>query len=129
MKLENYLGIHEQALRLRERRSEILASNIANADTPGYKARDIDFQKMLMQEASSADRMAVTHQRHIHPGDRLVSPSQVGYRIPEQASLDGNTVNLEREQIEFASNSLEYQASLRFLNDKISGLLRAVKGE
>jgi flagellar basal-body rod protein FlgB len=129
MKLDNYFGIHDQALRLRERRAEILGSNIANADTPGYKARDFDFQRLLQQEAGGADRLTRTHSLHLPTGDQLIAPTQVGYRIPEQPSLDGNTVNAEREQIEFAANSLQYQASLRFLNDKITNLIRAVKGE
>lgn len=128
MQLDNYFGIHDQALRLRERRAEILAGNIANADTPGYKARDFDFQQLLRQETGGAQRLERTHSLHLPPGDRLIAPSQVGYRIPEQDSLDGNSVNAEREQIEFAANSLQYQASLRFLNDKISSLLLAVKG-
>jgi flagellar basal-body rod protein FlgB len=129
MKFDNYFGIHEQALRLREQRSEILAANLANADTPGFKARDFDFQKMLAEETLGNADMHATHQRHIYPDGRLVPASRVGYRIPEQPSLDGNTVNVEREQVEFASNSLQYQASLRMVNDKISGLLRAIKGE
>ncbi|MBF0255567.1 MAG: flagellar basal body rod protein FlgB [Gammaproteobacteria bacterium] len=127
--LDNYFGIHERALRIRDHRSEILAANLANADTPGYQARDIDFKKLLSEQSSGHQGMLATHQRHIHPGHSPVAPQDVAFRIPEQPSLDGNTVNAEREQVEFASNTLQYQASLEFVNSKISGLLRAIKGQ
>ncbi len=129
MKLHNPFGIHEQALQLKARRSEVLASNLANADTPGYKARDFDFRKMLAQEAGEMDRMRVTSSRHIQTEGSIVPPSRMDYRIPDQPSLDGNTVDVQREQIAFMSNTMEYQASLRFINGKITGLLRAIKGE
>lgn len=129
MKLDNYFGIHEQALRLRERRSEVLASNLANMDTPGYKARDFDFKALLAQESGQNRDMVLTNQRHISTGDSLVPESFMRYRMPEQDSLDGNSVNAEREQMNFASNNLQYQASLRFLGDKMTSLVRAIKGE
>lgn len=129
MKLNNYFGIHEQALKLRERRSEVLASNLANMDTPGYKARDFDFKAMLAQETGQEQGLAQTNQRHINTGDSLVPERFMRYRMPEQDSLDGNSVNAEREQMNFASNSLQYQASLRFLGDKMTSLVRAIKGE
>ncbi|MEO5344113.1 MAG: flagellar basal body rod protein FlgB [Gammaproteobacteria bacterium SHHR-1] len=129
MNIDNFMGIHEQALRVRDYRSELLAANLANADTPGYKARDIDFKQILSQEAGQQQGLATTHQRHIPLSQGTVSTNQVGYRIPEQPSLDGNTVNTEREQVEFASNSLRYQASLEFVNGKIKGLLRSFKGQ
>lgn len=129
MKLDNYFGIHEQALKLRERRSEVLASNLANMDTPGYKARDFDFKAILAQETGQTQDLSLTNQRHISTGDYLVPERFMRYRIPEQDSLDGNSVNAEREQMNFASNSLQYQASLRFLSDKMTSLVRAIKGE
>ena len=125
-------GIHEQALRLRARRSEILAANLANADTPGYKARDIDFKSVLSQARDNQKldvRMKVTHTGHIKTDAGAVSSSELLYRIPPQPSLDGNTTEPEVEQAEFATNALQYQASFRFLNGRIKGLLSAIKGE
>ncbi|EGW55977.1 flagellar basal body rod protein FlgB [Candidatus Endoriftia persephone] len=129
MNLDDAFGIHPQALLLRARRSELIASNLANADTPGYKARDFDFHKVLQQAQGEPVRLRTTHPSHIQDEQGVVPPTQMLYRIPSQPSLDGNTVETEREQSTFASNSLEYQASLRFLNGKISSLRQAIKGE
>ena len=128
MKLDDLFGIHEQAMRLRARRSEVLASNMANADTPGYKARDFDFEAMLRKEVQAPVRLVSTHDRHIHADQGIVANTQMAYRIPQQASLDGNTVEVEREQSEFSANALRYQASLRFLDGRISSLKLAIKG-
>ena len=128
MKLDDVLGIHEEALRVRARRSEVLASNLANADTPGYKARDLDFKAMLRDEMQPAVRLAATQAGHIHRDQGLVASTQMAYRIPQQPSLDGNTVEVEREQTEFSANAMRYQASLRFLDGKIKGLMLAIKG-
>jgi len=128
MKLDDAFGIHEEALRVRSRRSEVLASNLANADTPGYKARDFDFQAMLRKEIQNPVRLASTHQGHMRNDQGVVASTQMAYRIPQQASLDGNTVEMEREQTEFSANAMRYQASLRFLDGRIKGLLTAIKG-
>ena len=128
MKLDDVFGIHEQALRLRGQRSEVLASNLANADTPGYKARDFDFQAMLRKEMQPPVRLASTHSGHIKTDSAVVASTQMGYRIPQQPSLDGNTVEVEREQTEFSANAMRYQASLRFLDGRIKGLMLAIKG-
>ncbi len=128
MKLDNVFGIHETALKVRATRAELLASNLANADTPGYKARDIDFKAMLGKEMQPAVRLATTHSRHINDDNGIAATAQIGYRIPQQASLDGNTVEVEREQSEFSENAMRYQASLRFLDSRIKGLKRALKG-
>ena len=128
MKLDDVFGIHEQAMRLRGQRSEVLAANLANADTPGYKARDFDFQAMLRDEVHRPVRLVATHAGHIDGGRRTVAATQMAYRVPQQASLDGNTVEVEREQSEFSANAMRYQASLRFLDGRIKGLLRAIKG-
>lgn len=82
MKLDNAFGIHEQALKLRTHRAELLAGNIANADTPGYKARDFDFQKLMQQQLPSRESMRVTSPRHIQPESGPVSASEIFYRIP-----------------------------------------------
>ena len=128
MPFDNVFGIHEQAVKIRAHRSEVLAANMANADTPGYKARDFDFNTMLRREMQPPVRLATTHGRHIQSEGGLVAPSQMSYRIPQQPSLDGNTVEVEREQSEFSENAMRYQASLRFLDGKIKGLKRAIKG-
>jgi flagellar basal-body rod protein FlgB len=128
MKLDQAFGIHPQALELRARRSEVLAANLANADTPGYKARDFDFQAVLKNEMPSP-RMATTHATHIQPESGLVPPSRMDYRVPMQAALDGNTVDAQLEYSHFASNALEYRTSLEFVNSKIRGLMLAIKGQ
>jgi flagellar basal-body rod protein FlgB len=121
-------GIHDQAVQLRARRAEVLAANMANADTPGYKARDFDFKAILKNEMHQPVRLAATHAGHIRTDQGLVASTQMGYRIPQQPSLDGNTVELEREQSAFSENAMRYQASLRFLDGKVKGLMRAIKG-
>jgi len=128
MNLNKAFGIHEQALQLRARRSEVLAANLANADTPGYKARDFDFKAMLRNEMAPAVRLAATRRGHIQPDNNIVPTTQMLYRNPQQPSLDGNTVEMEREQTEYSANAVSYQASLRFLEGKIKGLKTAIKG-
>ncbi|MCB1790311.1 MAG: flagellar basal body rod protein FlgB [Gammaproteobacteria bacterium] len=128
MNLDNLFGIHEEALRLRARRSEVLASNLANADTPGYKARDFDFQAMLRKEMQAPVRLAATHNGHMRTDQGVVAQSQMAYRVPQQGSLDGNTVEPEREQVEFSANAMRYQATLQFLDSRIKGLKLAIKG-
>lgn len=128
MKLDDAFGIHEEALRLRARRSEVLAANLANADTPGYKARDFDFAAMLRKEMQPPVRLAATHSGHMRLDQGTIASTQMAYRVPQQASLDGNTVEVEREQTEFSANAMRYQASLRFLDGRIKSLMLAIKG-
>ena len=119
-KILDHMGVHFTSLQLRSQRNEILASNIANASTPNYKARDINFgaelQKQLL-EISNFDNTSGASQIDLQ------------YRVPTALSLDGNTVELHIEQMEFAENVARYHASLSFLNQKISGLKSAIKGE
>jgi flagellar basal-body rod protein FlgB len=129
MHIDDLFGVHAQALQVRSKRSEILASNMANADTPGYKARDIDFQQVLQQLNQDSVRLLTTHQAHIQSDANLLQAEQLLYRTPMQASLDGNTVDTEQEHVAFSANAMEYQVSLRFLNDKINGLRKALRGE
>jgi flagellar basal-body rod protein FlgB len=129
MNFDEMFGIHERALVLRSQRAEVLAANLANADTPGYKARDFDFKALLNNEINSATRLSTTDSRHIQPELGPVPPSQLLYRTPLQPSLDGNTVDTEREHVAYSSNAVEYQASLSFINSKISGIRKAIKGE
>jgi len=121
------LGIHPQALAMRERRSEVLAANLANADTPGYKARDLDFKSILKQNLPEARTLERTQAGHIAP-QQLVE-SRVLYRNPNQVSLDGNTVEANVEQAKYAENAVQYQASLQFISNKFSGLMMALRGQ
>ena len=125
---EKALGIHPQALALREKRSEVLASNLANADTPNYKARDLDFQSVLKQSMPENTVLERTRPGHVAPPDMLLG-AQLLYRNPNQASLDGNTVEANVEQAKYAENAVQYQASLSFLNGRIAGLMTAIRGE
>lgn len=125
------LGIHDDALALRGRRAEVLANNIANADTPNFKARDIDFAAVLAGEIDnsyelSLDRTSVGHQ------DAFLSPDTAAdlmFRTATQPSVDGNTVELQEEMARYTDNALRYQASFEFLNSKFKGLTSAIKGE
>ena len=129
---ERAFSVHDDALIMRARRSSILASNIANADTPNYKARDIDFKAVMqsMQKPHVGDRlvMASTHRNHISATSTQVS-ADIQYRNPLHASLDGNTVDSHVEQAKFSENALQYQTSFSFLNSRIKGMLSALKGE
>jgi len=129
MRLDNAFGIHEQALKMRSHRAELLASNMANADTPGFKARDIDFKQALKGEVVKQTQIKTTHQNHISTATSGLSPAHLRYRIPSQPSLDGNTVDMQHEKSAFAANTLEYQASLGFLTGKIKGLKSAIRGD
>lgn len=129
MKIDEAFGIHEHALRLRAARAEVLAANLANADTPGYKARDVDFAAVLRREVPGTVRLAATQPGHLGRDDGVLPASQLLYRTPTQPSVDGNTVDVAREQVAFSQNGMEYQASLRFLEGRIRSLLTAIKGE
>ena len=129
--IDRAFSIHDDALVLRSQRSSILAANIANADTPDYKARDMDFQAMMRDVQAGHERqvsLARTNDRHIEGTVATAEPA-IKYRNPLQASLDGNTVDLHAEQARFSRNAFEYQTSLTFLNSKIRGLLFAIKGQ
>lgn len=135
--IDNYLGIHPQALKLSAQRSEVLAANLANADTPNYKAQDIDFKTALAQNSTQAGGqaagvlpMAATHTGHI-PLNQAAADlnAQLKYRVPNAASLDGNTVDAQVEQANFAQNAVRYQASLTFINAKFRSLMTAITGQ
>jgi len=126
---DSALGNHDKALVVRSRRAELLASNIANGDTPGYKARDIDFKSTFENvQAQQSQGLNLTHSNHIQQSTQ-VSGMDVLYRIPNQSSLDGNTVDSQLEKSAFAENALRYQASLTFLDMKFKGIVAALKGE
>jgi flagellar basal-body rod protein FlgB len=128
--LDKAMGIHEQALYVRSRRNSMLASNIANADTPNYKAKDIDFRAVLRNAAGMGgnDMLLRTHSNHIQPGGSTAADAEEMYRYPYQASLDGNTVDAQMEKAHFAQNTVQYQASLSFLTARLQGLKKAIRG-
>lgn len=127
---DSALGIHPDALRVRSQRAELLASNLSNADTPGYKARDIDFKSALkMANSGDLGEMKMSHQNHMQPLKSLSNQPYVQYRSTIQDSLDGNSVDEQIEQAAFMENSIQYQASVEFLGGKFNGLLKAIKGE
>lgn len=127
---DNALGIHEQALVARSRRAEVLANNLANADTPGFKARDVDFQSMLDKATESTRGLSMerTHQSHMDVSG-AGSANELLYRLPHQPSIDGNTVDAQQEQTRYMRNAMDFQASFQFLSSKFSGLSKAIKGE
>ena len=124
------LGIHEHALEARVRRAEVLANNMANADTPGFKARDVDFQAVMQraQQSVAGFEMAKTDDAHMDTSFGAAD-SELLYRTPQQPSVDGNTVDAQQEQTRFMRNAMDYQASFQFLSSKFSGLTKAIKGE
>jgi len=127
---DSALGIHAEALKLRGKRAEVLASNLANMDTPNYKAQDFDFHAALTQaqDRTHPAFLKVSHSAHMQPIS-TASAVEMAYRIPAQSSLDGNTVDAPMEQAAFAENALHYRASLQFLNSRINGLMSALRGE
>ncbi|HSB97582.1 MAG TPA: flagellar basal body rod protein FlgB [Spongiibacteraceae bacterium] len=131
----NALGIHEQALYLRSHRAEVLANNLANVDTPNFKARDVDFSSLLDNAKgqssgamTAAGKPQRTNERHLSlnsddgDGDLL-------YKVPSQPSIDGNTVEEHQEMAQFAKNAMNYEASLSFLNTRFKGLQMAIQGQ
>ncbi|MBF8222248.1 MULTISPECIES: flagellar basal body rod protein FlgB [Halomonadaceae] len=133
--LSESLRFHQEALSLRNQRHEVLASNIANADTPNYKARDFDFASELsrvMSQGRAAGAglgLATTSARHL-PGQGPASGlNDLLYRVPDQPSLDGNTVDMDRERTQFADNAVRYQAALTLINSRIQGLKNAMQPE
>lgn len=129
--LDKAFGIHPLALSLRAQRAEVLASNLANADTPNYKARDMDFESVLRQSMGTSEGVSLNTTNALHlarPGGAN-GAAEMLYRVPSEPSLDGNTVETMEEQSAFADNAVSYEASLRFLNGRISSLMTAIKGQ
>ena len=132
-RLDAALRFQQEALNLRAQRQDILAGNIANADTPGYQARDMDFagelQKALTQGRDSGNSLslAITSPRHIEATTSTAPTSELMYRIPDQPALDGNTVDMDRERTAFAENSLQYQTSLTVLGGQIKNMMSVLQ--
>lgn len=123
--LDSYFRTHAQALLLHAKRLEVLATNITNADTPGYQARDIDFRAVLTR-ASQAPQLLTTQPHHIEAADIPRQPRLL-YRVPLAPSLDGNTVDVASEQAAFAESTIRYQSALQFVSART--LLLAITGQ
>jgi flagellar basal-body rod protein FlgB len=124
--IDNALGVHAQALGLRSKRMEVLARNIANADTPHFKAKDIDFRSVLKQ--SREDALNSTHNLHMKIAMEEDSGGEK-YRVPFNASFDGNTVEMNVEQAKFGQVAADYQTTLNILENRVSGIRRALRGD
>ena len=132
-KLDNYLRFNETALSLRAQRQELIASNIANADTPNFKARDIDFASAMqgaLAKAANPGQLAATNKAHVQPaadGKALPDGTPVLYRGLIQGAVDGNTVDMDVERNQFADNALRYEAGITMINSQIRGLMAAIQ--
>ncbi len=134
-KLDDFLRFNEAALSLRSTRQQVLASNIANADTPNYKARDIDFasalEGVLKRTSPPAGVLNTTDPAHMPQGqtaDLLPDGTPLQYRQPKQASIDGNTVDMDVERNQFTDNAVRYEAGITMINAQIRGLMAAIQG-
>ncbi len=146
-RLTESIDYHGSALMLRAERQKVLAGNIANADTPGFAARDFDFKAALAdatgsqsgpamaRPSASAFVVSTTHGGHVaasgkgDTGSSRIDSTAMKYRNAEQPSLDGNTVDLDRERANFADNALRYEAALRFINGSVRNMLSAIRGD
>lgn len=130
--LDAAFNFHQTALRIRAQRQELIAANIANADTPNYKARDIDFKASLERALGGnsvpSPALATTSEQHIAAGSLEGSLSSALYRKEIQSSVDGNTVDMDVERNQFADNAIRYEASLTFINGQIKKLMSAIQG-
>ena len=120
------LGIHERALGVRSQRLEVLSRNIANADTPNYKAEELDFKAMLKE--TSREYISATHAKHYAALEEQPDDGK-RFRVPFNSSFDGNTVEISVEQAQFGQAAAEYQTTLNFLENRIGGIRKALKGE
>lgn len=132
LNLDAYLGVHQAALKVQSKRMEVLANNLANVDTPNYKARDIDFKTALAAatagNSDSTVKLATTNAEHISTEPGADPTAGLKYRVPLAPSLDGNTVDAQQEQAAFAENTVRYQATLTFLTSRFKNLLTAITG-
>lgn len=126
MDIDNFFNVHTEALRVRAMRTKILATNIANTDTPNYKARDISFADTLKNVRNPV--LQATHKKHLTNTPSNTQAS-IMYRQPNGASLDGNTVDKDAEQARFAENAIRYQASLEFISSRVGSIIRTLRGE
>ena len=125
--IDKLFATHARALGIANQRLQLLAANTANADTPHYKARDVDFKAAMQSAGTQAIRMNTTNPAHLQVATNT-NRAEVMYRMPDQPSLDGNTVNSQRESAAVAETAVRYQATLTFLNQRIRGLRLAITG-
>lgn len=126
--LDRLVGFHHKAMKIRTDKMETIAGNLANANTPGYKARDIDFQK-AMKSAKYAQQQTLARTDERHFAGRMQTQAELEYRIPNQPDTgDGNTVEVQTERNLFLENGMRYQAGIQFLNGKIKGMKKALSG-
>ena len=126
--LNQALGVHEQALQVKSRRLEVLAQNIANADTPHYKARDIDFKAVMSQAQQQETSMTATSSGHFGMGQGIDADG-MRFRTPFNTAFDGNTVEMSVEQAQYGKAAADYQATLNFLENRVSGIRKALRGD
>ena len=124
---DNTFAQAQTMLSLRGQRMEVLSRNIANADTPNFKAQDLDFRNAL-KNANSTTSIKATHQNHIS-NNAFKGSAEMVYTVPFNSSVDGNTVELSVEQAKYGKAAAQYQATLRFLEGEISGIRKALRGE
>jgi flagellar basal-body rod protein FlgB len=131
LNLDAYLGVHPDALQVYGRRTEVLATNLANADTPNYRARDIDFRAALAAAGSgdSGVQLTATSAAHVTTQGDGTQSANLKYRVPLAPALDGNTVDVQMEQAQFAQNAVHFQATLTFLSLRFKGLMTAITGQ
>ena len=132
-KLDEYMRFNEAALNIRSNRQQVLASNIANADTPNYKARDIDFSSALANAVQGGAKgglatTAANHMTQAKDGAAMPDGTPLLYRNAAQGSVDGNTVDMDVERNQFADNALRYEAGITMINHQIRGMLTAIQG-
>ena len=125
--VNNAFGIHERVISVRNRRVELISQNIANADTPNYKARDLDFKKMIA--GVEGVKVSSTNARHYEVAHLENSPDGLKFRVPFNSATDGNTVEMSVEQAQYSKATADYQATLMFLESRISGIRKALRGE
>ncbi len=133
LNLDTYLGVHADALKLQSQRMEVLANNLANADTPNFKARDIDFKAALAQAGAPDASLPLSTTSAGHLGGTSNGGADFAgalkYRVPLAPSLDGNTVDTQLEQAAFADNTVRYQATLSFISARLKNLMTAITGQ
>jgi flagellar basal-body rod protein FlgB len=126
--MNNIFGVAEKALTVAEERANLLSTNLVNSSTPNYKAKDINFDQ-VMKNVESGDTLNTTSSQHIKTASSEAGGLPLQYRIPMQVSMDGNTVDPEIERKNFMQNSLKYQVSLTFIQNKTDQLMKAMKGD
>jgi flagellar basal-body rod protein FlgB len=129
-RLTDAFDFQAKALGLRAERQRLIAGNIANADTPGFQAREMDFSQALREatgESAVAGRLSATQAGHLQPQAGAASASGLRYATPAQTNLDSNTVDMDRERASFADNSVKYEATLRFINGSVRSMLEAMR--